>query len=156
MSSRSSLAPVAPDDALAAALWRFEPLAQAALAAGGIEGFAVEAQDGRAGRVLAACDDGHGAFIVTSGGAFNGGLSTMVPAGLVDRVDAQARTVVLRCSVEQIGSAPAFENDRYRDAAFRNELSAYYGALFASAVSLFEAAAARAGTLGPFAADRAG
>ena len=130
--------------------------AQAALAAGGIEGFAIEAQDGPVGIVLAACDDSYGAFIVSSGGAFNGGLSTMVPAGMVERVDAQARTVVLRCSLEQIRRAPAFENDRYRDAAFRRELSAYYGALFPSAFPLFEAAAGRAGTLGPFGGDRGG
>jgi len=80
----------------------------------------------------------------------------MVPAGIVERIDAQARIVVLRCSLEQIRSAPAFENDRYRDAAFRRELSAYYGALFPVAFPLLEAAAGRAGTLGPFGGDRGG
>jgi len=118
--------------------------------------FAVEAQDGPVGCVLAACEDGDGAFIVSSGGTVNGGLSAMVPAGIVERIDAQARIVVLRCSLEQIRSAPAFENDRYRDAAFRRELSAYYGALFPVAFPLLEAAAGRAGTLGPFGGDRGG
>jgi hypothetical protein len=154
MSSQPPRSPVSSD--VVGALWRYEPQAQAELAAGGIEGFAVEAQDGRVGSVLAACDDGGGAFIVCSGGAFNGGLSTMVPAGVVERVDARTRTVVLRCSLEQIRRAPAFENDRYRDAAFRRELSAYYGSLFPSAFPLFGAAAGRAGTLEPFGDDRGG
>jgi hypothetical protein len=140
----------------APALWRYAPQAQAALDAGGIEGFAVEADDGPLGTITCACDDGEGAFIVSSGGAWNGGLSAMFPAGLVERVDAAARRVVLRCSREQIRSAPAFENDRYRDGAFRREMSSYYGFLFPSAFPLFEAATRRAGTLLSFGRDTRG
>jgi hypothetical protein len=155
MSSQSPY-PSALSDATGLALWRYEPQPQAALAAGGVEGFALEADDGPAGTVVCACDDGEEAFIVSSGGAWNGGLSTMVPAGLVERVDTAARTVVLRCSLEQIRRAPLFENDRYRDVAFRGELTRYYGSLCRSAVPHLEAAARRAGTLLSFGRDPRG
>jgi len=155
MSSQPPHPPVF-SEAASVALWQYEPEAQAALAAGGVEGFAVEAGDGPVGTLVCACDDGDGAFIVSSGGVWNGGLSTMVPAGLVERVDVVARKVMLRCSLEQIRGAPAFENDRYRDDAFRRELTAYYGSLLPSAFPLFEAAASRAGTLLAFGRDSRG
>jgi hypothetical protein len=122
----------------------------------GVEGFTLEAYDGAVGTIACACDDGEGAFIVSSGGAWNGGLSTMLPTSLIERVDAGARKVVLRCALEQIRRAPAFENDRYRDGAFRRELNNYYESLFPSAFPLFEAVARPTGSLLSFGRETRG
>lgn len=142
-------------------LWSYGPRAEAAAAAErGLEGFAVEADDQPLGTVAVACDERDASFIVLRGGAWNGGRSVMLPAGVVERIDVVARKVLLRCSREQIGHAPAFENDRYRDAAFRLELTAYYAAQLPSAFPRHEASARRAGAVasvpGPFGGARGG
>ena len=159
MSSQSPHQPVGFDAGAAGApssLWRYDAQAEATVAEGGLEGFAVEADDQPVGTVAVACDERDGAFIVSRGGAWNGGLSVMLPAGVVERIDVAARKVLLRCSLEQIRHAPAFENDRYRDAAFRLELTDYYGPLLPSAFRLLGAAARRAGALARAAATFGG
>jgi hypothetical protein len=50
----------------------------------------------------------------------------MLPAGLWHRVDTTARVIHVRATLAQIEDAPAFENDRYRDGAYRAELDRYY------------------------------
>ena len=92
-------------------------------------GFAAEATDGFIGTVALARDDEGGGYLIVQGGPWNGGRTVMLPGGVVKRVDRGGRLVLLSCSREQIRSAPAYENDRYQDAAYRRELADHYAPL---------------------------
>jgi hypothetical protein len=89
-------------------------------------GYAIDAADGFVGTVGAARDDPSGAYLIALGGPWNGGRSLMIPAGAIRRVEREARVIHLSCTRAQLRDAPAYENDRYQDAAYRRELAAYY------------------------------
>lgn len=89
-------------------------------------GYAIDATDGFVGTVGAARDDPSGAFLIAFGGSWNGGRTLMIPAGAIQRVEREARVIHVSCTREQLRDAPAYENDRYQDGAYRGELAAYY------------------------------
>jgi len=89
-------------------------------------GYAIDATDGFVGTVGAARDDPSGAYLIALGGPWNGGRSLMIPAGAIRRVEREARVIDVGCTLEQLRDAPAYENDRYQDGAYRRELAAYY------------------------------
>ena len=76
-----------------------------------------------------ACDEPEGGYLIALCGAWNGGCSLMIPAGVIASIERPARAVQLDCSRQQLRDAPAYENDRYQDAAYRGELTAYYESL---------------------------
>jgi hypothetical protein len=100
---------------------------------GRIDGYHVQAVDGPVGEVIASCDEpGRGYVIVAVDRPLaDRGLSAvrtvMLPAGLIERIDPRARLVSVGATLAHIGDAPAFENDRYQDRAYRAELDAHYG-----------------------------
>ena len=47
-------------------------------------------------------------------------------AGIIDRVDRDDSTVYVDRSKDEIKGAPEFDEERYREAAYRDELSRYY------------------------------
>jgi hypothetical protein len=108
-------------------LWRFPAALDAEPAQ--IGGFAIDATDGFVGTVGVARSDPAGAYLIVLGGPWNGGRTVMIPGALVKRIEAGARVVHLSCSREQIRDAPPYENDRYQDAVYRAEVSAYYASL---------------------------
>jgi hypothetical protein len=105
-------------------IWRYPP--GAAVAAASTVGYAIDAADGFVGTVGAARDEPSGAYLIALGGPWNGGRSLMIPAGAIRRVERDARVIHVVCTREQLRDAPAYENDRYQDAAYRHELAAYY------------------------------
>lgn len=91
------------------------------------QGFLVQASDGALGSVLAANSKLRSSYlIVAAQEPWVGSRTVMLPAGVVDRVDRQARVIAVHCSREQVMNAPRFENDRYQDAAYRAEVGRYY------------------------------
>ena len=91
------------------------------------EGFLVQASDGALGRVQAASSNLRGSYLIVAAlEPWIGSRTVMLPAGVVERVDRRALAIAVRCSREQIMSAPRFENDRYQDAAYRAEVGRYY------------------------------
>ena len=105
-------------------IWRYP--SGAAVAAASTVGYAIDATDGFVGTVGAARDDPSGAYLIALGGPWNGGRSLMIPAGAIRRVEREARVVHVGATREQLRDAPAYENDRYQDTAYRRELAAYY------------------------------
>jgi hypothetical protein len=88
--------------------------------------FKVEATDGSIGRVMdAKYETGESYLVVDTGGTL---LSKQVvlPAGVIDRVDRDSSTVYVDRSKDEIKGAPEFDEERYRDTAYREELSRYY------------------------------
>ena len=94
-----------------------------------IAGYAVEAADGFVGTVAMSHSDQRGAYLIVLGGPWNGGRTLMLPAAAVRRVERSTRLVHLHPTRAQLAAAPAFENDRYQDAAYRAELADHYGRL---------------------------
>src|SRR3954470_6291952 len=77
-----------------------------------VTGFDVEATDGSLGKVDKATYETDGSYLVVDTGWWIFGKKRMVPAGLVDRVDPDARKVYLRVSKDEVKNAPDYDPDR--------------------------------------------
>jgi hypothetical protein len=88
--------------------------------------FDVHATDGSIGDVLdVKRGPGESYLIVATGGTILTD-KVMIPAGLVDRVDFEGKTVHVDRSTEEIKNGPEFDEERFREDAYRTELSDYY------------------------------
>jgi hypothetical protein len=89
--------------------------------------FKVHAMDGDVGSV----DDvqrleGESYLLVATGGMIFS-KRVLIPAGLIERVDRDNKTLHVHRTQDEIKNAPAFDEGRYREAAYRRELENYYG-----------------------------
>ena len=98
---------------------------------GGVDltGFSVEATDGGIGKIDEATYQTSESYIVVDTGPWILGKKVLLPAGVIDRVDSLAETVYMKRSKDEIKNAPEFDESRYQDAAYRDELGRYYGGL---------------------------
>src|ERR671910_700206 len=92
-----------------------------------LTGFKVEARDGSIGKVDEATHEASGSFVVIDTGPWIFGKKVMLPAGVIRDIDLDTETVFVDRTKEQIKNAPEFEEERYRDDAYRAELGGYYG-----------------------------
>ena len=92
-----------------------------------LSGFSVEALDGGIGKVDDATSDAGASFIVVDTGPWIFGKKVMLPAGVVRDVDLDTETVFVNRTKDQIKNAPEFDENRYREATYRDELGGYYG-----------------------------
>jgi hypothetical protein len=92
-----------------------------------LTGFSVEALDGGIGKVDDATYEVGGSFLVVDTGPWILGKKVMLPAGVVRDVDLDTETVFVGRTKDQIKNAPEFDEDRYRDPKYREELGGYYG-----------------------------
>ena len=94
---------------------------------GSIEGFSVEALDGSIGKIDEATHDVDGSYIVVDTGPWIFGRKVMLPAGVIERVDRDDEKVYVNRSKDEIKDAPEFDENRYREGSYRDEIGAYYG-----------------------------
>ena len=94
---------------------------------GDLSGFEVEAIDGSIGKVDEATNDAGAAFIVVDTGPWIFGKKVLLPAGVIQDVDLDARQVFVDRTKDQIKNAPEFDEDRYKDETYRSDVGAYYG-----------------------------
>ena len=94
---------------------------------GDLSGFEVEATDGSIGKVDEATNDAGAAFIVVDTGPWIFGKKVLLPAGVIQDVDLDARQVFVDRTKDQIKNAPEFDEDRYTDETYRSDVGAYYG-----------------------------
>src|SRR5919202_1222978 len=92
-----------------------------------LTGFKVEATDGSIGKVDEATYEAGASYLVVDTGPWILGKKVMLPAGVVDRVDADDEKVYVNRTKDEIKSAPEFDPDTYRDPDYRDRLSGYYG-----------------------------
>ena len=90
-------------------------------------GFGVEALDGSIGKVDEATNDTTASFIVVDTGPWIFGKKVMLPAGVIRDVDLDTQTVFVDRTKDEIKNAPEFDEKRYRDDDYRNDLGGYYG-----------------------------
>jgi len=93
-----------------------------------LTGFDVEATDGHIGKVDEATYEGEQGCLVVDTGFWIFGKKRMVPAGVVTKVDPEARTVYVSMTKDQLKGAPDFDADRHRDepAKYHEEVGPYY------------------------------
>ena len=92
-----------------------------------IVGYKVEAIDGDIGKVDDATYDMGASYVVVDTGPWIFGKKVMLPAGVVDRIDSENEKVFVNRTKDEIKKAPEFDESRYNDDAYRNELGTYYG-----------------------------
>jgi hypothetical protein len=55
------------------------------------------------------------------------GKKVMLPSGLISNVDMTDNKVHVDRTKDEIKNAPEFDENRYRDEAYRNNIGTYYG-----------------------------
>ncbi|HEY6149618.1 MAG TPA: PRC-barrel domain-containing protein [Gaiellaceae bacterium] len=91
-----------------------------------LTGFKVESMDGDIGKVDEATREIGGSFLIVDTGPWIFGKKVMVPAGLIRDIDPDAETVFVNRTKDEIKDAPEFDETRYHDQAYRDELGSYY------------------------------
>jgi hypothetical protein len=99
---------------------------QQTLATMDLTGFTVEAVDGKIGKVDEASYETDSSYLVVDTGPWIFGKKVMLPAGVIERVDPDTETVFVNRTKDEIKNAPEFDEKRYRDSAYRDELGGYY------------------------------
>jgi len=92
-----------------------------------LTGFKVEALDGSIGKVDESTYEAGGSFVVVDTGPWIFGKKVMLPAGVIRDLDLDTETVFVNRTKDQIKDAPEFDDKRYRDQDYRDELGGYYG-----------------------------
>ncbi|HEX6475232.1 MAG TPA: PRC-barrel domain-containing protein [Candidatus Limnocylindria bacterium] len=91
-----------------------------------LTGFKVEALDGEIGSVDEKTNDVGSSFIVVDTGPWIFGKKVLLPAGVIDRVDLENRHLFVNRTKDEIQNAPEFDESRYMDPTYRNEIGSYY------------------------------
>ena len=97
-----------------------------------LTGFKVEATDGEIGKVDEATHEIGGSFVVVDTGPWIFGKKVMIPAGLIGEFDPDTETIFVSRTKDEIKNAPEFDEKRYREQGYRDELGTYYGGLGAA------------------------
>ena len=84
-----------------------------------LAGFSVEAADGGIGKIDEATYDTSRSFIVVDTGPWIFGKKVMLPAGVIYRVDPEAKTVYVDRSNDEIKNAPELHESRYDEDAYK-------------------------------------
>ena len=98
--------------------------------ASGVElaGYRVEATDGRIGKVDEATDAVGASQLIVDTGPWIFGKRVLLPAGVVERIDAASETVFVGRTRDEIKDAPPFDEDSLlHDEGYRDRLASYYG-----------------------------
>jgi hypothetical protein len=97
------------------------------LDAGDVIGFDVEAVDGSIGKVDEATLDVGAGYLIVDTGHWILGKKVMLPAGVIEQVDASQEKLHVNRTKDEIKSAPEYDASLARDDGFRNDLGIYYG-----------------------------
>jgi hypothetical protein len=95
---------------------------------GGVDlvGFEVEAIDGGIGKIDEATYDVGSSYLVVDTGPWIFGKKVMLPAAVIERVDLDTETAFVDRTKDEIKDSPEFDEDMYRDEAYRTRLGSYY------------------------------
>jgi hypothetical protein len=92
-----------------------------------LTGFDVEATDGHIGKIDEATYDTGASYIVVDSGFWIFGRKRMLPAGVIDRIDIDNRKVFVDLSKDEVKNAPDFDEKRFKEQSYRDDLGDYYG-----------------------------
>ena len=106
-------------------MWSFTVATQPNL---DLTGFKVEATDGEIGKVDEATYEAGNSFLVVDTGPWIFGKKVLLPAGLIRDIEPDTETIFVSRTKDEIKNAPEFDEKRFRDTRYRDELGTYYGA----------------------------
>ena len=91
-----------------------------------VTGFEVEAIDGDIGKVDESSREVGAAHIVVDTGPWIFGKKVLLPAGLIRDIDLDSEKIFVDRTKDEIKNAPEFDENRYREPLYRDELGDYY------------------------------
>jgi hypothetical protein len=91
-----------------------------------VVGFDVEATDGSIGTIEHATYDAGASYVLVDTGPWVFGGKVMIPAGIISRVDRQARKVYVHRGRDEIRAAPPPGENTGADSEYRHRLGQYY------------------------------
>ncbi|MEV5607374.1 PRC-barrel domain-containing protein [Streptomyces sp. NPDC052225] len=92
-----------------------------------LTGYKVEASDGSIGKVDSHSREVAEQYIVVDTGVWIFGKEVLLPAGTITRVDAEAKTIHVARTKEEIKAAPEFDKHKHLDnPEFHRELGTHY------------------------------
>ena len=80
-----------------------------------LTGYDVEAVDGSIGKIDEASNDAGASYVVVDTGFWIFGKKRLIPAGVLERIDDDARQVYVAMTKDQIKNAPDFDDTDRRD-----------------------------------------
>jgi hypothetical protein len=92
-----------------------------------ITGFSVEALDGSIGKVDKANNVVGSSYVIVDTGPWIFGKKVMLPAGVIQRVDADDEKIWVNRTKDQIKDAPEYDEAKQEDNEYRSDLGSYYG-----------------------------
>jgi hypothetical protein len=108
-------------------IWTFQVEVQPLLSDLELEGFSVQAKDGKLGKVDEATHEAGGSFLIVDTGPWIFGKKVMLPAGVVHRIDPESKTVFVNLTKDEIKSAPEYDEQTGReDKNYRRRLGEHY------------------------------
>jgi hypothetical protein len=106
--------------------WRYRTDAGSASAGIDVTGYSIAAVDGDFGRIDQATYETGESYLVVDTGPWIFGRKVMLPAGVVERIDAAEKTVYVDRTKDQIKDAPEYYEAFTDNAEYREELGSYY------------------------------
>ncbi|MFD0567197.1 PRC-barrel domain containing protein [Kitasatospora saccharophila] len=111
---------------MARSIWDYES-AEGYNAGDDLTGYRVEAADGRIGKVDKHSEEVGRAHLVVDTGPWIFGRTVVVPAGTINRIDHDDRSVWLDRTMEDVRNSPEFDPDVHGDGSdYHQALGAYY------------------------------
>ena len=86
-------------------------------------GYKVEAADGSIGKIDETSNEAGAAYVVVDTGPWIFGKKRLIPAGVIERIDADAELVYVGMTKDQIKNAPDFDDTHHDD---RSPYDTYY------------------------------
>jgi len=91
-----------------------------------LAGYSVEATDGSIGTVLTSTHGPAESYLVVDTGSWLLSKKVVLPAGVVERIDKDEQRVFVDRTKDQIKGAPEFDEARFQETGYREQLSGYY------------------------------
>ena len=92
-----------------------------------VDGYDVEATDGKIGSVDEATYEVGGSYLIVDTGPWIFGKKVMLPASVVVQIDPQQRKVFVSRTKQEIKNAPEFDASTFKETAYQDRLGDYYG-----------------------------
>jgi hypothetical protein len=89
-------------------------------------GYGVEAADGSIGKIDEASNEVGASYVIVDTGPWIFGKKVILPAGVIERVDHDRKTVHVDRTKEEIENAPPFGESTQPGEVYRTELGDYY------------------------------
>jgi hypothetical protein len=91
-----------------------------------LTGYSVEALDGGIGKVDEATYEVGSSYLVVDTGPWIFGKKVLLPAGVIDRIDAESETVFVNRPKDEIKNAPELDLEMGTNEDYRTRVGTYY------------------------------